>query len=144
MNYKDYKKIDVLNYKQLLKLGYDTKTYYCGYHKFEKIATQTRDKLKEHGIKFPFNPACFKHDILYRQIFVVSKWNLVKRLQRKFIVDLIFLSDMFKILNSKDYSPIQHKVLRNRAILFYFIVTFGVIFYILYLFFQKKGGKGLK
>ena len=137
----DYIKIDVLNHKQLLELGYTEKKYYCGLSKYQKFATELRDILKKRRIKFPFNPACFKHDILYGEIFITSKWNLPKRLAVKVFVDIIFLKDMIRILKSKKYKPLTYRILRNRAILYYLLVTFGTVFYLGYLLYKKIRGK---
>ena len=135
-----YIKLDVLNHKQLLEHGYTETNYYCGLSKFQKFATNLMSILKSRRVKFPLNPACFVHDINYNEIFITQKWNLPKRLAVKIYVDFIFLLDMFKILNSKNYKPVTYNLLKSRAILFYLLVTFGTIFYLFYLAYLKLKG----
>ena len=67
----------------------------------------------KHGIEFPFNQACFKHDRLYREI---------PTLREKLRIDYVFYKDMMKLIEPYKGQSIYSK-LTFRAKLFYIIVT---------------------
>jgi hypothetical protein len=118
-------KLDVTDVKNLsFKYGYDDRKYYCGNYSFQRIYSSVAKRMKQLGMEFPLNPACFKHDMLY---------GAKPTLSEKITIDYVFYKDMMKILN--EYSgEADLKWLKVRATAFYFIV---VLFTPLYLF-QKK------
>ena len=83
--------VDVLNDRKLKKLGYNPKQYYCGNYGFQKYYTKLRNNLEKLGIPFPFNKACFLHDLAYSNKPTI--WQKVK-------IDFKFLLDMITILNN--------------------------------------------
>lgn len=120
--------LDVLDKKQLSSLGYNPKVYYCGNHFLQKSWTQIRDFLEAEGVKFPFNPACFKHDHAYGT--KPSLWN-------KFKIDWVFHKDMMKILDTLDVSKELRLRLKIRARIYFTIV---LILTPVYIHWFKKNG----
>ena len=130
--------MDVIKTKKLKKFGYTTNIYYCGNAGFQKYWTKLEKYFEEHGVMFPFNPACFIHDHSCSQ-----DPNFFKRLK----VDFIFLKDMIKILNykAKLSKRVQEKYysLLFRALFFYGLVTLLTCFLpiknlFLYIFKKRK------
>lgn len=120
--------LDVLNTKELKEWGYDPKIYYCGNHYLQNFWTKVRDFLEAEGVKFPFNPACFKHDHAY---------GTKPSLWKKFKIDWIFHKDMMKILETLDVTPELRFRLKMRARIYFCIV---LILTPVYMHWFKKNG----
>jgi hypothetical protein len=116
--------VNVLDKRELKKMGYNPKVYYCGNYTMQKYWTKFRNHLQDKGIPFPYNEACFLHDIAYSK-----KPNLIQ----KFKIDLAFYNDMLKLLEYK--SKISENIAKNktklrlRALLYFIIVTLATPFY---------------
>ena len=106
-------KINPTNIKLLKTLGYKSRNYYGGPWGLMKKLTKLRDFLKKFGLKFPFNPAMFKHDLLY------SKGG---SFFWKMKVDFVFLCDMIFIIYFYKNLILIRKRLIMRALTFYIVV----------------------
>lgn len=98
---EEYLKVDVLNGKELRALGYNPMIYYCGNHRTEHWYTKLRDKLNKYfNVPFPYNPACFKHDVLYGELFINQNLGFWQTIKWKFIIDWRFYEDMDKLIQT--------------------------------------------
>jgi hypothetical protein len=111
-------KWDVTDKKFLVRQGFNYQKYYCGNYSCQKLYTWLRNQFKLLGVKFPFNPACFKHDRAYGT--KPSMWQ-------KIHIDKVFYNDMIILLNKNDSN---YKKLLLRARFFYFMVCLLTPLYI--------------
>ena len=117
-------KLDVTDMRKLMKLGYKKNIYYCGNYSFQKYWTKIRDKLeKDLGVKFPYNPACFIHDLEYSE-----HPTLIQKLK----IDWRFYNNMIILLDLSTDEKVKYyyKMLKVRARIFYFLVTVMTPIYI--------------
>jgi hypothetical protein len=133
-----YKKVNVLDAQQLRDLGYNPMVYYCGNHRMEHWYTKVRDKLDKYfKIPFPYNPACFKHDVLYGELFVNSDFGFWKTLKEKIEIDFIFYADMDDLIQAYTSSR-WHSHLRARQRVYLSIVILFTPVYIIGAKLQKR------
>lgn len=131
MKFNDILKLDVTQQNNFTPLGYDPKKYYCGNWGWMDFYTLVRKYLNKIGVCFPFNTACFKHDVSYYEIQKEARFW--KALFMKIKADYVFLKDMFKLINhfeKKQKNPLQEinvlnkkKNLKIRAVIYFAIVT---------------------
>lgn len=134
----NYKKLDVLDVKTLKEFNYDDDIYYCGNKSLQKYWTYIYNKAKKLGVPFPFNPACFKHDILYDEIYINDKLSVLGKIKEKFIDDKTFYNDMKRIIENLDCSFDIKKILLRRATLYYSLVIIMTPIYAIQMILRKK------
>lgn len=110
-------KLDIGNRRQLNKLGYDSKNYYCGNYSMQKYYSYIYNKLQKLGVKSALNRGCFIHDVNY------GKKPTIKE---KIKIDNQFYLDMQKCIlfeYRKNNIKFKHALyLRGVSLLFYSIV----------------------
>jgi len=115
-------KLDVTNKTQLKKYGFDKSQYYCGMYIHQKFLSKIKNYLEKLGVVFPFNEACFKHDLNYS-----CELNIFE----KTVVDAIFLLDMVTLLEKSKLPKDIKEKLKKRILRYYFIVSLFTPIYIL-------------